>query len=46
MTFANWISLIYVVAAVVLMHRQVLREEKAQYGPAYEEYCHRVRRYL
>jgi protein-S-isoprenylcysteine O-methyltransferase Ste14 len=47
--FANWISLIYLVAAVLLMHRQVLREEaylKTHYGPAYEQYRHRVRRYL
>jgi protein-S-isoprenylcysteine O-methyltransferase Ste14 len=47
--FANWISLIYLVAAMALMHRQVLREEaylKAHYGPAYEQYCGRVRRYL
>jgi protein-S-isoprenylcysteine O-methyltransferase Ste14 len=47
--FANWISLIYLVAALVLMHRQVLREEaylKAHYGRTYEQYCARVRRYL
>jgi protein-S-isoprenylcysteine O-methyltransferase Ste14 len=47
--FANWISLIYVLAAAALMHRQVLREEtylKAHYGPAYEQYCRRVRRYF
>jgi protein-S-isoprenylcysteine O-methyltransferase Ste14 len=47
--FANWISLIYLVAAVALMHRQVLREEeylKGHYGPVYEQYCRRVRRYL
>jgi len=47
--FSNWITLIYLVAAVWLMHRQVLREEeylKAHYGLAYEQYCHRVRRYL
>lgn len=47
--FPNWISLIYLVAAAGLMHRQVLREEdylKGRYGKAYEQYCHRVRRYL
>jgi protein-S-isoprenylcysteine O-methyltransferase Ste14 len=47
--FASWISLIYLVAAVWLMHRQVLREEaylKTHYGPAYQQYCSRVRRYL
>jgi protein-S-isoprenylcysteine O-methyltransferase Ste14 len=47
--FPNWITLIYLVAATGLMHRQVLREEdylKGHYGEAYEQYCHRVRRYL
>jgi protein-S-isoprenylcysteine O-methyltransferase Ste14 len=47
--FPNWITLIYLVAATGLMHRQVLREEeylKGHYGTAYERYCHRVRRYL
>jgi len=47
--FPNWISLIYLVAAAGLMHRQVLREEdylKGHYGEAYEHYCHRVRRHL
>jgi protein-S-isoprenylcysteine O-methyltransferase Ste14 len=47
--FASWISLIYLVAAVWLMHRQVLREEaylKTHYSPAYQQYCSRVRRYL
>jgi protein-S-isoprenylcysteine O-methyltransferase Ste14 len=47
--FPNWISLIYLVAAAGLMHRQVLREEeylKGHYGEAYEQFCHRVRRYL
>lgn len=43
--FPNWISLIYLVAATGLMHRQVLREEE-YYGEAYKQYCHRVRRYL
>jgi protein-S-isoprenylcysteine O-methyltransferase Ste14 len=47
--FPYWISLIYLIAAAGLMHRQVLREEdylKGHYGEAYEQYCHRVRRYL
>jgi protein-S-isoprenylcysteine O-methyltransferase Ste14 len=47
--FPNWISLICLVAATGLMHRQVLREEeylKAHYGEAYKQYCRRVRRYL
>jgi protein-S-isoprenylcysteine O-methyltransferase Ste14 len=41
--------LIYLGAATWLFHRQVLREEdylRSHYGAAYEDYCHRVRRYL
>jgi hypothetical protein len=40
--FPNWISLIYLIAATDLIHRQVLREEeylKGHYGEAYEQYC-------
>src|SRR5262245_9453937 len=47
--FPYWISLIFLVAAAGLIHRQVLREEdylKRHYGEAYAQYCHRVRRYL
>ena len=45
----NWITLIYLVAATWLFHRQVLREEnylRQHYGQAYVDYCHQVRRYL
>jgi len=45
----NWITLIYIVAATWLFHRQVLREEdylRRHYGQAYLEYCNRVRRYF
>ena len=45
----NWITLVYVVAATWLFHRQVLREEhylRQHYGQAYVDYCHQVRRYL
>lgn len=44
-----WITLIYVVAATWLFHRQVLREEnylRQHYGQAYVDYCNRVRRYV
>lgn len=47
--FPNWILLLYLVAAVWLFHRQVLREEeylKGHYGQAYLDYTGRVRRYL
>jgi len=47
--FPNWVSLIALVAAAGLIHRQVLREEdylKGHYAEAYEQYCQRVRRYI
>jgi protein-S-isoprenylcysteine O-methyltransferase Ste14 len=49
LVFPNWILLVYLVAGVWLMHRQVSREEiflKKHYGWEYLEYCDRVRRYL
>jgi protein-S-isoprenylcysteine O-methyltransferase Ste14 len=45
----NWVTLVYFVAAAGLVHRQVLREEeylREHYGAAYDQYCHRVRRYF
>lgn len=45
----NWITLIYLVAATWLFHRQVLREEgylREHYGQVYIDYCSRVRRYV
>jgi protein-S-isoprenylcysteine O-methyltransferase Ste14 len=47
--FPNWILLAYLPGAAWLFHRQVLREEeflRKHYGPAYAQYCNRVRRYL
>jgi protein-S-isoprenylcysteine O-methyltransferase Ste14 len=47
--FPNWILLVYIVAAIWLFHRQVMREEeylKGHYGTEYVDYCKRVRRYL
>jgi protein-S-isoprenylcysteine O-methyltransferase Ste14 len=49
LVFPNWIVVVYLAAGMWLVHRQVLREEaflREQYGQAYAEYCHRVRRYL
>jgi protein-S-isoprenylcysteine O-methyltransferase Ste14 len=49
LVFSSWILLIYIVAAILLFHRQVLREEKflkEQYGNEYAEYHKRVKRYL
>jgi protein-S-isoprenylcysteine O-methyltransferase Ste14 len=47
--FPHPILLAYIVGFVLLVHRQVLREEeylKAHYGREYVDYCNRVRRYL
>ena len=47
--FSNWILLVYMVGAIWLFHRQVLREEEylsSHYGQQYSEYCNRVRRYF
>jgi len=47
--FSNWITLIYIGAAIWLFHRQVRREEEylsRHYGQPYADYCNRVRRYL
>jgi protein-S-isoprenylcysteine O-methyltransferase Ste14 len=46
---SNWILLAYLIAAVWLFHRQVLREEdflERHYRAQYSDYCARVRRYL
>jgi protein-S-isoprenylcysteine O-methyltransferase Ste14 len=47
--FPNWLLLVYLAGVVLLVHRQVRREEdflKIQFGQPYAEYCRRVRRYL
>lgn len=47
--FPNWILLAYLIGAIWLFNRQVLREEtylQAHYGSPYEAYCRQVRRYL
>lgn len=49
LVFPSWIPLIYLVAAVWLFHRQVLREEAfmaEHYGREYAGYAGRVRRYI
>jgi protein-S-isoprenylcysteine O-methyltransferase Ste14 len=49
LVFPNWVPLVYLVAGVWLVHRQVLREEEfmqRQYGEEYAEYCRHVRRYV
>jgi protein-S-isoprenylcysteine O-methyltransferase Ste14 len=47
--FPNWILLLYLIAGVILFHRQVLREERflaAAYGSEFRAYAARVPRYL
>jgi len=49
LVFSNWILLIYLVTAIWLFNRQILREEgylKQHYGKEYSDYYKRVRRYL
>lgn len=49
LVFPSWIPLIYLLAAMWLFHRQVLREEAfmaEHYGQEYAGYARRVRRYL
>ncbi|MEB3020842.1 methyltransferase family protein [[Mycobacterium] crassicus] len=49
LVFPSWIPLIYLLAAMWLFNRQVLREEafmRGHYGREYADYCGRVRRYL
>jgi protein-S-isoprenylcysteine O-methyltransferase Ste14 len=49
LVFSNWILLLYLLAAVWLFHRQVLREEaylKDHYGDEFLAYSARVRRYI
>ncbi len=49
LVFSSWLLLVFLVAAVWLFHRQVLREEeflKSHYGEEFAQYCKRVRRYL
>jgi protein-S-isoprenylcysteine O-methyltransferase Ste14 len=45
----NWLLAVYLIAAICLFHRQILREEgflARHYGKEYEIYCRRVRRYF
>jgi protein-S-isoprenylcysteine O-methyltransferase Ste14 len=49
LVFPHWVRLVYFVAAVLLFHRQVLREEtfmRQRYGSEFADYCQRVPRYF
>ena len=48
-TYPSIISAILLVFMTIMIHRQILREEKflkKHYGEEYENYCKRVRRYI
>jgi len=47
--YSNILSTIFILFLIILIHRQILREEKflkKHYELQYEEYCKKVRRYL
>ena len=49
LVFPSWTPLIALAVAILLFHRQVLREEefmRQRYGQEYLDYCSRVRRYV
>ena len=49
LAFSNIISSVFLVFLIILIHRQILREEiflKKQFGMEYEEYFKKVHRYL
>lgn len=46
---SSWIRLLYLIGGMLLLHRQVIREEEylsANYGDQFAQYRRRVRRYL
>ena len=49
LAYSNILSSVFIVFFILLIHRQILREEKflkKQFGVEYEEYFKKVRRYL
>ncbi|MDR1531337.1 MAG: isoprenylcysteine carboxylmethyltransferase family protein [Clostridiales bacterium] len=49
LVYPNLFFMLFFISAVFVIHRQILNEEKsllARFGPAYEEYRRKVRRYL
>jgi len=49
LAYPNMITLALLIFSTVMIHRQILREEKflkTHYGKEYDDYCSRVRRYL
>ena len=49
LAYSTGISLALLLFSIIMIHRQILREEtflKSHYGKEYEDYCTQVRRYL
>jgi protein-S-isoprenylcysteine O-methyltransferase Ste14 len=49
MAYPTIITTVFLIMIIIVVHRQVLREEdflKRHYGKEYEEYCGKVRRYI
>jgi protein-S-isoprenylcysteine O-methyltransferase Ste14 len=47
--YSNILMFVFLLFLVIMIHRQILREEKflrEHYGNEYEEYCKKVRRYV
>ena len=49
LTYSNLITLIFLLLLMIIVHKQIINEEKFlknHYGKEYEDYCKRVRRYI
>ncbi|MCL2184949.1 MAG: hypothetical protein FWB86_03720 [Treponema sp.] len=47
--YSNILVIIFLVFLIIIIHRQIIREEKfliSHYGSEYEDYCKKVRRYV
>jgi len=49
LAYSNLSTLIFIILLTIIVHRQIINEEKflkKHYGKEYEEYCKKVRRYI
>jgi len=49
LAFSTMVNLVFLVLLILMVHRQILKEEtflKKRYGKEYEDYCKKVRRYI
>ena len=49
LAFSTMVNLAFLVLLILMVHRQILKEEtflKKHYGKEYEDYCKKVRRYI